>query len=434
MLLKKLTATGTLTLSTANQSDGPEYPPRSGQRSARTILIIEPFVQGHHGAYLGWIIRALRSRGDSVQLATFEPSLMHPSMQALQAAFGDQLTVITQPFRAFGTIDGNLLRMTVDMLVFRQVLGTFYALASKDRRIDFVLLPYLDYCTYALAVAGSPFGSTPWGGIIMRAAFHYAAMGIKAPPDKVQGIKKWLFGRLLSDSYLRAVFTIDQALYEYAHVWPADARSRLIYLPDLAVTKRSVSRAVAREHLKIAQDAWIILVYGSLAKRKGIEVLLQASEHSDFPARCQLLLAGTQTPEAATILQSSGAIRLKQSGRLHEVTHYLSEEEENMVFSAVDAVWLGYIAHYQMSGVLVQTGMMGLPSIACEEGLIGWLTTHHRSGVVVPVSDPSKVAKKIKDLFETPGCAREYGNNGRSAFVSHTEDSAARILLEAIGF
>ncbi len=434
MLPKTLTSTEALTVTAASQSDRSQCPPRSGQRTAKTILIIEPFVQGHHGAYLHWIIRAIRSRGDFVQLATFEPSLVHPSMRALHTNFGDHLRIITKPFRAFGTFDGNVLRMTVDMLVFQRVLGNFYALASKDSRIDFVLLPYLDYCTYALAVAGSPFGSTPWGGIIMRAAFHYAAMGIKAPLDKVEGLKKWLFGRLLRHSHLRAVFTIDQALFEYGRVWPADVRSRLVYLPDLAVTKRSVSRAVARERLKIAQDAWVILVYGSLAKRKGIEILLRASEHSDFPARCHLLLAGTQTPETATMLQSSGAMRLRQAGRLHEVTHYLSEEEQNMVFSAVDAVWLGYIAHYQMSGVLVQTGMMGLPSIACEEGLIGWLTTHHRSGVVVPISDPSKVARKIKDLFETPGCAREYGNNGRSAYASHTEDCAARILLEAIGF
>jgi len=407
---------------------------QSGRQSTMAILIIEPFVQGHHGAYLHWIIRAILSRGHSVQLATFEESLAHPSIQDLLSTFGDQLTIITKPFRAFGTFDGNLIHMTLDMLVFRQLLGDFYALASKGSRIDFILLPYLDYCTYALSLAGSPFGATPWGGIIMRAAFHYSAMGVKAPTSKVERIKKWLFGRLLRDPHLRVLFTIDETLYEYAHVWPPGVRSRLVYLPDLAVTKQSIGRAAARECLRITQDALVILVYGSLAKRKGIEVLLQASEHSDFPSRCQLLLAGKQAPDATAILQSPRAERLRQAGRLHEITHYLSEEEENTAFSAADAVWLGYLAHYQMSGVLVQAGMMGLPNIACEEGLIGWLTTRHQSGVVVPISDPSIVAKKIKDLFEIPGRAHEYGNNGRKAYASHTEDAAAKILLQAIGF
>lgn len=398
------------------------------------ILIIEPFVQGHHGAYLSWIIRAILSRGHSVQLATFEKSLVHPSMEDLLSTSGDQLTIISKPSRAFGTFDGNLIRMTFDMVVFRQLLGNFYALASKRSRIDFVLLPYLDYCTYALPVAGSPFGATSWGGIIMRAAFHYSAMGVKAPTSKVEPVKKWLFGRLLRDPHLRVLFTIDETLYEYAHVWPPEVRSRLVYLPDLAVTKRSVDRAAARKCLRIAQDALVILVYGSLAKRKGIEALLQASQHPDFPFRCHLLMAGKQAPDAMPILQSPQAMRLRQTGRLHELTHYLSEEEENTVFSAADAVWLGYLAHYQMSGVLVQAGMMGLPNIACEEGLIGWLTRRHQSGVVVPISDPSIVAKEIKDLFEIPGRAREYGNNGRKAYASHTEEGAAKILLQAIGF
>jgi glycosyltransferase involved in cell wall biosynthesis len=257
-------------------------------------------------------------------------------------------------------------------------------------------------------------------------------MGVKAPTGKVEQVKKWLFGCLLRNPYLRALFTIDQTLFEYADTWTQEARSRLIYLPDLAVTKQSMSRAAARERLRIGHDAWVILVYGSLTKRKGIEVLLQASECSDFPTRCHLLLAGKQAPDATAILQSAHAMRLRQADRLHEITHYLGEEEESTAFAAADAVWLGYLGHYQMSGVLVQAGMMGLPSIACEEGLIGWLTARHQSGVVVPISDPSVVARKIKDLFESPGRAREYGNNGRKAYASHTEDHAARILVQAI--
>ena len=400
-----------------------------------TILIIEPIVRGHHGAYLSWIIRAILSRGHSVHLATFEESLVHPSIQDLLSTSGDQLTIISKPSRSFGTFDGNLIRMTFEMMVFRQLLGNFYALASKRSRIDFVLLPYLDYCTYALSVAGSPFGATPWGGITMRTAFHYSAMGVKALTSKVEPVKRWLFGRLLRDPYLRALFTIDETLYEYAHVWPPEVRSRLVYLPDSAVTKRSVDRAAARKCLGIAQDALVILVYGALSKRKGIEALLQASEHPDFPSRCHLLMAGNQEPDAMPILQSPQAMRLRQTGRLHELSHYLSEEgEKNTVFSAADAVWLGYLAHYQMSGVLVQAGMMGLPIIACEEGLIGWLTTRYQSGVVVPMSDPSIMAKGIKDLFEIPGRAREYGNNGRKVYASHTEEGAAKILLQAIGF
>ena len=162
----------------------------------------------------------------------------------------------------------------------------------------------------------------------MRAAFHYSAMGVKAPISKVEPVKKWLFGRLLRDPHLRVLFTIDETLYEYAHGWPPEVRSRLVYLPDLAVTKRSVDRIAARKRLKIAHDALVILVYGSLAKRKGIEALLQASQHPDFPSRCHLLMAGKQAPDALSILQSPQAVRLRETGRLHELTHYLSKKRK----------------------------------------------------------------------------------------------------------
>jgi len=37
----------------------------------------------------------------------------------------------------------------------------------------------------------------------------------------------------------------------------------------------------------------------------------------------------------------------------------ISEEQEADLFSACDAVWLGYMGHYGMSGVLVQAYHFG---------------------------------------------------------------------------
>ena len=54
------------------------------------------------------------------------------------------------------------------------------------------------------------------------------------------------------------------------------------------------------------------------------------------------------------------------------MNRYLNMDEENMVFSAADVVWLGYQGHYHMSGVLVQAGVMGLPVVASDEGLMAF--------------------------------------------------------------
>ncbi len=340
------------------------------------ILIIEPSVQGHHGAYLRWIIRAILSRGHSVQLATFEQSLVHPSIQELLSTSGDRLTILTRPSRPFGTFDGNLIRMISSMMVFRQVLGDFYVRLRSAARLTLSYCPYLDYCTYALSVAGSPFGATPWGGITMRTAFHYSAMGIKAPTKTmVERVKKWLFGRVLREP------TSPRTLH--------DRRSTLRICPCMA-TRGSFYIGLSsgsRCHQKVDRSCGRAPGLGNPTRcdsHFGVWIASQTKRH-------RVVVAGQRTPRLSFPLpsaprrktstrrtgDSSVATRdaLTAAGRLHELTHYLSEEEENTVFSSADVVWLGYLAHYQMSGVLVQAGMMGLPNIACEEGLIGWLTT-----------------------------------------------------------
>ena len=103
-----------------------------------------------------------------------------------------------------------------------------------------------------------------------------------------------------------------------------------------------------------------------------------------------------------------------------------------MVFSAADVVWLGYQGHYHMSGVLVQAGVMGLPVIACEEGLIGWLTRRFGSGPVVATSSPAAIATAIAELSRNATLAQHCGENGRLAYASHNLGIFSRILVDSI--
>jgi len=144
------------------------------------------------------------------------------------------------------------------------------------------------------------------------------------------------------------------------------------------------------------------------------------------------MFAGRQDEDVESFLKSPLGTRLKTSGRFHQINRHLNSDEENMVFSAADVIWLGYQGHYHMSGVVVQAGVMGLPVLACEEGLIGWLTRRFKSGLVVSISSPSAIAKAIEDLSQNVKVAQQYGENGRLAYASHTEENFSRILVDAI--
>ena len=279
---------------------------------------------------------------------------------------------------------------------------------------------------------GSPFANTPWAGLVMRTGFHQTSWGINAPTSRINLIKERLFFRLLRNSFLRALFTIDVTLKEYTEKLSLPYSSRLVYIPDITETKRSMSQEQARRALRISKQGFMVLVYGSLSLRKGIQTLIRAMQDDNFPLDWHLLLAGKQDQNVQSFLKSPFATKLKIEGRIHQINRYLNADEENMVFSATDVVWLGYQGHYHMSGVLVQAGTMGLPVLACEEGLIGWLTKRYASGIVVSASSPSSVAKAITELSRNKKGAQQYGENGRKAYASHTLENFSKIVLESI--
>jgi len=396
------------------------------------ILLIEPFVGGHHGFYLQWIVQALISRGHGVIVATFEDSLDHPTLQAILSTHEDQISLITGAHCDFDASDQSLFKMIRKMIRFRGIFRNFYQQAIQNGKVDFVMVPYLDYCTYAFAAMGSPFNNTAWAGLVMRTGFHHFEWGVKAPVNRTNTVKKQLFYRLLRNPFLRVLFTIDPTLKEFTEHLSPPQGSRLVYIPDMTETKRTMSREEARHVLGIPQNGFLILVYGLLTLRKGIETLTASTEDSNFPSDGHLLFAGKQDEDVVSFLNSPLGTRLKTGGRFHYLNQHLNTDEENMVFSAADVVWLGYQGHYHMSGVLVQAGVMGLPVLACEEGLIGWLTKHFTSGLVVPTSSPSAIAKAIGELSRDVKATQQYGENGRLAYASHTRENFSRILVDAI--
>ena len=162
----------------------------------KNFLIIEPHMNGHHGVYLRRIVRGALERNFQVLIGTFEDNLIHPLFKIILQEFQDVLEIITLPTPAIDymkdTSTGGLLRRE---LAYRKLFRQFYNKALRIFQPDFVFLPYLDYCTYAIAVLGSPFGQTHWTGIVMRPAFHYKEMGIIGPNSRLLWYKKILFYR-----------------------------------------------------------------------------------------------------------------------------------------------------------------------------------------------------------------------------------------------
>ena len=269
-----------------------------------------------------------------------------------------------------------------------------YRRLSRVERPDFVFIPYLDYCAYAVSVLGSPFGRTPWGGIMMKSHFHLEEMGVQVPSSRLRWIGGRLFLRILRNRSLRALFTFDETLVHYVRKRHPGLSRVAALSPRAHRLRGSHSRGSARQFLGIPGDATVILVYGALDASKGIDALLDGTRMDGFPEDISLLVAGLQAPGVKALLASplgQGDARGRAGQRVRRLS----------------------VRRRRAGGVpRIRYGLDGLPgtvhrergtapggpgriaSVACEEGLIGWLTPEVRVGprLTVNIGDPRMVA------------------------------------------
>ena len=400
------------------------------------ILILEPHIHGHHGAYLRWIVRGSLNHSCHLRLATLSQNHAHPAFRRLLDEFPTNFESTCLPGDAPRGISTRYpLHLFLKSWRWRRLFRKAYRDEIRHGHSpDLVFLPYLDECLYSLALFGSPFGKTPWAGIAMRPDFHRRAVDIPATLSRGSRIKEHLFRRLLKNPTLIRLYTIVEPLARHIENTAPHLAKRIRYLPDPADMPTAIPRAEARRALGIPESALLMLVYGVISLRKGLDALLDSAQQPEFPPNLHLLIAGEQDADASAFLAGANAHPLTGEGRLHVLNSHLDATLESQVFSAADMVWLGYRQHYGSSGVMVQAGQAGLPVVGCAEGMIGQTIQDKRLGMVLPLLDARQTAQAIRAFTDDANSMRRCGENGRLAYSSHTPANFANELIHCMAF
>lgn len=364
------------------------------------VLIIEATLTGHHSGYLERVAAAYLDAGHSVTVTVLKRDTSHAVIARLRSRFRAAFNLSTLED---GKYDAALRSRAGDVgreLAVRRLFGSIYRNVHRIKPVDYVFLPYLDYCLYALGLLGSPFGSSQWGGLCMRPSFHYQHFDVIAPKPKLARVKQALFFRLLRAKFLRSIYTIDELLYRFISARHEQA-DRLHYAPDPVDLKGDYSAESARRELNIPYQAVVILVYGAIDDRKGLDSLASALANPALPTTLHILVVGKLSQSANALMRSSQFTALVNQGRCHVIAGFVNDTVQQMVFASSDIVWLGYRKHYSMSGVLVLAVAAGKPVLATNEGLIGWYTRRGKLGWTVEVTNPNSIVRAISEFVST---------------------------------
>lgn len=392
------------------------------------ILIIEAALTGHHSGYLEQIATAYIEASHSVTVTVLQQDGAHPVIDRLKIRFGGAFKAVLLDDVKFEAALHSRFGEPGRELALRRTFGQAYRIVHKTKPVDYVFLPYIDYCLYALGLLGSPFGRTQWGGICMRPSFHYSEFDVVAPAPKMAAVKRQLFLNLLKINSLKYIYTIDELLHRYVVNKNLKLANKIVYLPDPVEVIGAETYYSSRKKLDLKCNDKVILVYGSLDERKGLNELTDFLIKNPSLHSVHLLVAGAVTESFKLCEGFKNILQLVKDGRCLLIDKYVDKLEEQCFFSASDIVWLGYKNHYSMSGVLVLAVKFSKPLIACNEGLIGWYAKIVDNGIIIDIKKEEQLKSAINTLCAMP--TSKIKSKNKKIFELHKWSHFTELILK----
>ncbi len=202
-----------------------------------------------------------------------------------------------------------------------------------------------------------------------------------------------------------AFITMSKKVQDDLKTFDTKKPSRCIPHPLYDNFGEKISKAAARENLKIDEDQSIILFFGFIRKYKGLDILLhamkllkeQAVENSNTGIRNPLLLiAGEFYEDRKSYDDLIRDLGIEESLILH--TDFIPNNEVKNYFCAADVVIQPY-RNATQSGVTPLAYHFEVPMIVSNVGGLPELVPDNKVGLVAE-PDAASIAVKIKEYFQ----------------------------------
>jgi hypothetical protein len=386
-----------------------------------TWLIIEPTFYGHHYTYLENIIVQAFQKNISLIIATQNNKEGDLIAQNIFKKFENPPIILFHGKMPYLNNVFKLISLFLHEINVRLYYKSIFEMVIKSHKIDHIFLPYIDDFTFSLSLFGSPFGDTTFSGISMRQQFHLDFILNSSFDRFILKIKKYLYFRLLQNIKLINIFIIDPKLKDFIEFSNKNISQKIKYFADPVNNLKLIKKNISREILSIPDDNLVVLLFGYLDQRKGVDILIKWAIENNKNSPITIMLIGTQSPEVKNLLSS-----INDNYQLHIIVkdEFVPETLEGLYFSAADIVWVAYPNFLLMSSVLVKAAQAESSVIYYDVGLISYFANKY--GSTLP--ETSFFIKK-GFILNNGLRIKSFSSSNNSFVLDHTWKNAGNIFL-----
>jgi glycosyltransferase involved in cell wall biosynthesis len=177
----------------------------------------------------------------------------------------------------------------------------------------------------------------------------------------------------------------------------------------------------------------IILYFGFLSKRKGVEYLLRAFRTVTINCSdCILIIAGDSLPKHGESYRAKLELLKHNLGLGDKVlfTGFLENECVDYLFSKATIFVLPYTFSPSASGPLSTAIQNGLPTIATEIGYFKSFLTNNFDALLVPPCDDESLANAILELLTNEELAHKLSKNIIRKAEQNTWQNVSKMTLD----
>ena len=408
----------------------PELAAQSGKR----VVVFDLELGGHHASYIQYLIEYwCENELDGQLLVVVAPEFtqMHARVVALTSRCKRENV-------QFVPVDDDAFTKTRQKSWLRTVSGEWKLLVKCCRQLEATHCLVMHYDRYQLPLALDRAFPCPISGIYFRPTFHYSRFS-NHEFSLSDGLRAWrhklLLRRNLGGASLRYLFCLDP--YVIGHIEGLRTANSAVYLPDPVKTYEDdecLGRAL-RDSLALSRNRKVFLLFGSLARRKGIFQLLDALfllPRTAVESLCLMLVGQIRVAETDALEARIAEARESLPLSIFRQHEFLPERSIQSYFHAADVVLAPYQRHTGMSGIMVRAAAAGKPILAPTYGLVGELVCRRALGLTVDTTKPTEIARGLEVLIGFPA-NRLFDRDSALQFArEHMPDQFARTLLDRL--